>query len=176
MLAGARAWLERGLDPPERVRVATTEYLVSADAFGRWLEECCVTGGTLYMTKAAAFESWKTWAEAACEYVGTTRQLGDRLSRVPAWMTGGSARTVIRPGSGSGSVPPADPADRADRAPIYSVRARARNAVNASLGPFGPQAVPSPLRGRCAVGHPERAMSRTLVEKVSRRRPGTGPR
>jgi putative DNA primase/helicase len=35
MLAGCRAWLDRGLDPPERVRVATADYLESADTFAR---------------------------------------------------------------------------------------------------------------------------------------------
>jgi putative DNA primase/helicase len=83
MLAGCRAWLERGLDPPERVRVATTEYLDSADAFGRWLEERCVLGSTHYITKAAAFESWKAWADGAGEHVGSMRQLAERLLQVP---------------------------------------------------------------------------------------------
>jgi putative DNA primase/helicase len=83
MLAGCRAWRERGLDPPERVRVATADYLESADAFARWLEECCVRAGSACMTRAAAFASWKAWAEAAGEHVGSARGLVERLSRLP---------------------------------------------------------------------------------------------
>jgi putative DNA primase/helicase len=83
MIDGCLSWQERGLDPPDRVRDATQEYLESADAFGRWVEECCVRGANESMTKAAAFASWKAWAEAAGEFVGTERRLGERLGRVP---------------------------------------------------------------------------------------------
>jgi putative DNA primase/helicase len=79
MLAGCRAWLERGLDPPARVQAATTDYLASADQVGRWMEECCVIGPTAYMTKGAAFESYKAWAGAAGERVESKRWLGERL-------------------------------------------------------------------------------------------------
>lgn len=83
MLAGCRAWLERGLDPPARVLAATEDYLESADAFGRWLEERCDVAPSAFMTKAASFESWKAWAEAAGEYVGTKRRLCELISRLP---------------------------------------------------------------------------------------------
>lgn len=83
MLAGCRAWLERGLDPPERVLAATEDYLASADAIARWLEERCVFGPNEFMTKARAFASWKAWAEAAGEFVGNQRRLCGRLAGLP---------------------------------------------------------------------------------------------
>lgn len=83
MLAGCRQWLERGLDPPARVLAATTDYLASADAVARWLEERCVFGPNESMTKTRAFESWKAWAEAANEFVGTKGRLLERLARLP---------------------------------------------------------------------------------------------
>jgi putative DNA primase/helicase len=83
MIDGCLAWQERGLDPPDCVQAATQEYLESADAFGRWFEECCITGPNMTVTKAAAFTSWKTWAEAAGEYVGNQRRLGERLGQMP---------------------------------------------------------------------------------------------
>jgi putative DNA primase/helicase len=82
MLAGTRMWLERGLDPPPRVCAATEEYLASADAVALWREACCLVGPNESMTKAEAFASWKKWAEASGEFVGTIRWLGDRLSQV----------------------------------------------------------------------------------------------
>ena len=83
MLAGCRAWLERGLDPPERVLAATEEYLASVDAIARWVEESCVFGPNESMTKGSAFESWKAWAEAAGEFVGNARRLCERIARLP---------------------------------------------------------------------------------------------
>jgi putative DNA primase/helicase len=82
MLAGCRAWLERGLDPPRRVLAATKDYFESADAIARWVEECCVIQPNAYMTKKAAFDKWKEWAEASNEFVGTKHRLGDRLRQV----------------------------------------------------------------------------------------------
>jgi len=79
MIEGCRAWLDRGLDPPARVRAATEDYLAHSDALGRWLEECCVLAKTQTATKAAAYASWKRWAEAAGEFVGSQRRFEDRL-------------------------------------------------------------------------------------------------
>jgi putative DNA primase/helicase len=83
MLAGCRAWLERGLDPPKRVLAATEDYLASADAIGRWFEDRCVFGVNESMTKAQAFAAWKAWAEAGGEFVGTARRLCERISGFP---------------------------------------------------------------------------------------------
>jgi P4 family phage/plasmid primase-like protien len=83
MLAGCRAWLDRGLEAPARVQAATTDYLWSADAISRWLEERCTFGPNESMTKAQAFESWKEWAGANGEYVGSARRLGERIAAMP---------------------------------------------------------------------------------------------
>jgi putative DNA primase/helicase len=83
MLKGCRLWLECGLDPPARVLAATDDYLASADAIARWLEERCVFGPNESMTKAKAFESWKAWAEAAGEFVGNARRLCERIAGLP---------------------------------------------------------------------------------------------
>jgi putative DNA primase/helicase len=79
MLAGCREWLRDGLCPPVRVLAATAEYLATADAFQLWLEDRCVFGPNESVGKGTAFESWKAWAEAAGEYVGTGRRLYERL-------------------------------------------------------------------------------------------------
>jgi putative DNA primase/helicase len=79
MIEGCRLWLEHGLAPPARVLAATDDYLASADAVARWLDERCVFDPNKYMTKAEAFASWKKWAESAGEFVGTQRRLCERL-------------------------------------------------------------------------------------------------
>jgi putative DNA primase/helicase len=83
MLAGCQAWLTHGLRPPARVLAATADYLHSADAFARWLDECCTIGPAEHVTKAEAFASWKQWAEAAGEFVGNIRRLCERLRAMP---------------------------------------------------------------------------------------------
>jgi hypothetical protein len=42
-----------------------------------------VFGPNESMTKTTAFESWKAWAEAANEFVGTKGRLIDRIARLP---------------------------------------------------------------------------------------------
>jgi putative DNA primase/helicase len=83
MIDGCLAWQTEGLRPPTRVQGATEEYLASADAFGRWLDECCVIGANESMSKAEAFTSWRAWADAAGEYIGSARRLAERLARLP---------------------------------------------------------------------------------------------
>jgi putative DNA primase/helicase len=83
MLDGCLAWQAEGLRPPARVLAATEEYLETADAIGRWVDECCVPGPSQTMGKAMAFASWKAWAEAAGEFVGSERRLSERLARLP---------------------------------------------------------------------------------------------
>ena len=83
MIDGCLEWQAGGLCPPECVRVATRDYLESADAFGRWLEERCVRGANETAPKAEVFANWKTWAEANGEFVGTQRRLNDKLAGLP---------------------------------------------------------------------------------------------
>lgn len=83
MVEGALEWQASGLRPPARVLAATADYFESADAFGRWLEECAVVRPAATWSRAAAFASWKSWAEAAGEFVGTARRLAERLSALP---------------------------------------------------------------------------------------------
>ncbi len=83
MIEGCLAWQREGLAPPARVLAATADYVETADALGRWLDECCVLGPNETMSKAEAFASWRTWAEAAGEFVGTARRVAERLARIP---------------------------------------------------------------------------------------------
>jgi putative DNA primase/helicase len=83
MIEGCLAWQRDGLAPPDAVRAATDRYLDGADAFKRWLDECCRLDPNEKAPKAAAFGSWRRWADAAGEYIGTARRLADRLAGLP---------------------------------------------------------------------------------------------
>jgi putative DNA primase/helicase len=81
-IEGCLRWQAEGLRPPERVNAATQQYLDSADALGRFLEECCFRGPNETATKAGVYTRWKTWAEANGEYVTSQRRFNDRLATV----------------------------------------------------------------------------------------------
>jgi putative DNA primase/helicase len=83
-IAGCLEWQRIGLASPEAVREATTEYLEAEDALGRWIEECCWMNDPSVFTKSAAlFASWKGWAEANGEQVGTQKRFSVSLAAKP---------------------------------------------------------------------------------------------
>jgi P4 family phage/plasmid primase-like protien len=79
-LQGCLEWQRVGLRPPPTVLAATAEYFEAEDALGRWLGECCERGAGHAAPTAALFASWKAWAEAGGEFVGTTRRFSDGLT------------------------------------------------------------------------------------------------
>ena len=43
-IEGCRAWQRDGLNPPDIVRSATSDYLAAEDAIGRWIDDRCALG------------------------------------------------------------------------------------------------------------------------------------
>jgi len=78
-LEGCREWLRVGLAPPRAVVDATAEYFEAEDAVGRWLEDACERAPHLVETTSNLFSSWKAWAEAAGEHVGTMKSFAANL-------------------------------------------------------------------------------------------------
>lgn len=78
-LQGCLEWQRVGLRPPATVLAATDEYFEAEDALGRWLVECCERGVNHVEATAVLFASWKAWAEAGGEYVGSVRRFSDNL-------------------------------------------------------------------------------------------------
>jgi phage/plasmid-associated DNA primase len=62
------------------VLAATDEYFEAEDALGRWIEECCAQGPAFSETTAPLFASWKAWAEAGGEYVGSIKRFSQTLT------------------------------------------------------------------------------------------------
>jgi len=78
-IEGCLEWQRIGLRPPASVLAATDEYFEAEDALGRWIEECCERIANHVETTAALFASWRAWAEANGEYVGSVRRFSDSL-------------------------------------------------------------------------------------------------
>jgi putative DNA primase/helicase len=76
---GCLAWQREGLHPPDIVRDATADYLAAEDALGRWLEECCASGGQYFATAAVLFGSWCEWCERNGERGGSQKRFSQNL-------------------------------------------------------------------------------------------------
>lgn len=78
---GALQWQQQGLNAPASVQAATSDYLEDEDTIGAWLAECVATDASAWASSADIFASWSTWANARGEYVGSTKRLGEDLSK-----------------------------------------------------------------------------------------------
>ena len=67
---GCLMWQREGLNPPQRVLAATTDYLEQQDVLGAWLDECVTKlPGFGTSRRGDLYKSFKAWAEDAGEYV-----------------------------------------------------------------------------------------------------------
>ena len=114
---GILAWALAGLPrvaagrprPPATVLAATDEYFEAEDAFGRWLDDCCESGARRTSSRPPPlFASWKTWAEASGEFVGSIKRFSDALT---------NARLRARPRQRVALLPRPPPAQPAARSP-----------------------------------------------------------
>lgn len=76
---GCLEWQRDGLKPPAAIHAATEEYFEDEDAFGTWLAECTEPDANAWESSKRLFSSWKQWAEAAGEFVGTRRRFAHQL-------------------------------------------------------------------------------------------------
>jgi len=58
---GALAWLQRGLDPPAAVRVATQEYRRESDPLAQFIDECCVVSDQFNVGANHLFKAYEQW-------------------------------------------------------------------------------------------------------------------
>lgn len=87
MIEGCLEWQEKGLAPPARVVSSTDEYFSEEDAFGRWMKECLSVDAESNETSEALFLSWREWANANGEHVGSQKRMSSALAarRIPRW-------------------------------------------------------------------------------------------
>ena len=81
MIKGCIAWQSNGLAPPKSVQEATDAYLEAEDALAQWIEECCLTDPQQEDSAGELFASWKVWAEAAGETVGSQKRFSQALEK-----------------------------------------------------------------------------------------------
>ncbi len=78
-VAGAREYLERGLDEPDVVRAATREYREESDVVAAFVADVFDVGDGLQVTSSALRDAAATWGKANGEAVPVGKALATRL-------------------------------------------------------------------------------------------------
>jgi putative DNA primase/helicase len=78
-IEGCLAWQQEGLNPPEVVRRATTEYLASEDSVGRWIEEYCIERPNCWAPVRDLFASFERCCKSAGESAGSKKRFTQTL-------------------------------------------------------------------------------------------------
>jgi putative DNA primase/helicase len=78
-IQGCLAWQEEGLNSPAAVREATTDYLDSEDAIGRWLEDRCVIDEKRWTAAGTLFANWQAWCDDTGEREGSQKHFAQQL-------------------------------------------------------------------------------------------------
>ncbi len=79
---GCLKWQREGLERPDAVDKATDEYMKAEDSLATWLAEATETegvGGTDSELVADLFASWKGWADAAAEHIGSMKRFSQKM-------------------------------------------------------------------------------------------------
>jgi putative DNA primase/helicase len=63
MVRGCLEFQEKGLNPPEAVRMATQEYRAENDILASFIDECCSLDGDFETTAKDLYAAYKEWAE-----------------------------------------------------------------------------------------------------------------
>jgi len=79
MIDGCLEWQRNGLQPPAAVIDATAAYLDAEDAISAWIDDCCRRDPAAWTGSGVLFASWRSWAEAAGEYVGSAKRFAQNL-------------------------------------------------------------------------------------------------
>lgn len=82
MINGCLEWQRIGLQVPELLQVAMSDYLSAQDTFGEWLEECCeITKDNVCASSTDLFGSWCAFAQDRGEHPGNFAGLAERMKR-----------------------------------------------------------------------------------------------
>lgn len=78
-IAGCLEWRRQGLNPPDVVSKATSEYRDDMDTMGRWLSDCCVEVHAAETAASDLYASYKEWAREKGHMTASARKLGEYL-------------------------------------------------------------------------------------------------
>jgi putative DNA primase/helicase len=77
---GCRAWQLDGLEAPDEVMAATTEYRSDSDVLGEFIDACCIVRSGVKAGASELYASYKDWVKDRFEYAATQTTFGQRLA------------------------------------------------------------------------------------------------
>lgn len=81
MIDGCLDWQKNGLVRPACVIEATEEYFSDQEVFPRWLEEECITGGTISEASSVLYRSWSEYARSVGAKPGTQADFKESMRK-----------------------------------------------------------------------------------------------
>ena len=78
-VAGLKRYLDQGLEAPESVSKAVTEYRDDSDVLGRFLEECTVSGEQLKVKARKLYERYAEWTKTTKEFTYTEKRFSQAM-------------------------------------------------------------------------------------------------
>jgi len=81
MIDGCLDWQQNGLIRPECVIKATEEYFSDQEVFPRWLEEVCISGGTVCEASSVLYRSWSEYARSLGAKPGTQADFKENMQK-----------------------------------------------------------------------------------------------
>lgn len=80
MVQGCRMWQQDGLTMPSEIELATKDYRAEQDMMEEFLEECCIVGEGLRVSRPKIWRRYQDWLSASGERSGLSKKsLYDRL-------------------------------------------------------------------------------------------------
>jgi putative DNA primase/helicase len=80
IIDGCLAWQRDGFKVPDKIRVATNQYLEEEDGLMAWYEAKCDRTPEVWTGTIELFESYKRYREMANEFVGTMKLFSEKLA------------------------------------------------------------------------------------------------
>jgi P4 family phage/plasmid primase-like protien len=74
---GCLAWQRMGINAPEIVKVATSEYRAEQDMMGQFFEDCCDMGRSYEVPANALYQTYEAW----CKETGIKPETGTKFGR-----------------------------------------------------------------------------------------------
>jgi putative DNA primase/helicase len=78
---GCLEWQRIGLAPPKSVLDATQEYMHGEDALGRWIDDRCSLGKTMWAVGGELWKSWLAWCDLNKEPAGSQKNFSQEMQR-----------------------------------------------------------------------------------------------
>ncbi len=79
LIEGCQLWLKERLRPSKEILDASENYRIENDTIGAFIDECCVLGGGLTVTKKTIYRAYKSWCLETSQFAYNPKNLKNKL-------------------------------------------------------------------------------------------------